>query len=857
MLRSQKSLTLSLAGLAAFFFLNENVMADISGRVFRDFNANGLQDYRSSQEPGLGGITVSCTDASAGSDSTVSSIDPDTLGSYTLTGCKGDARVVFASTLPNDYSSTLSINDNTNVRFVKDGQTNLNYGVNYPVDYCPADPTVLVPAHYAGDGTGSNASLGSLYSFAASSTGRSDPATVAISKSQVGSVWGVAYDNTQQRVYLASYLKRHAGLKNGLGYIYIGSQDINTVSYKNSFDLQGVIPTNTGIPIDVGSVCRSSVCAKDTGNSGITSEYVIPPAPDTLQHDLDSFGKIGKVGLGALELTPDNRQLWAVNLYQRALIKLDATQTINAFPGAVEQYSIESLTGTPACSGGVLRPFGLTFYRDKGYLGTVCDASISKQASDLKAYVLSFDPKQIIDGFSTVASINLNYNRGGDTASAANSIWAYFQWHPWLDKWSDFKIPTDYTALYYAEPILSDITFTDDGGLNVSLMDRFGDQMGQNQYLPISNYYRAVEPRSFGDLIHFCLDSSGTYRIEGTAQCPTTHSYNTTLGVNNNGEFYEDMAGDGVKESTIGSAVYWRGAQKILATVYDPHDGAHDTSSGDANSLYTQGITWLGSDNGDHFSFYQIYGNIPGGQGKANGLGELEMLCPEAPIEIGNRVWADANHDGIQDAGEAGLANVKVQLLSKTTVIATATTDSAGTYYFSSAAGTSTTNKIYGLSQLAPNTDYTIKVPSDITVNGESYQLTNPMRGKSLLLDSNALATGEVPVEATELPMSGANNETFDIGYIPINTDVALTKTVDKPKAKRGETVSYTLEVSNTGPSIANNIEITDELPNGLIYSMPPYTASQGNFNANTGKWSVGTVNVNAKATLTLNMIVK
>lgn len=857
MLRSHISLTQLLSGLVAFLSLNQLVAADISGVVFRDFNANGVQNYSSPQEPGIGGIAVTCTDTNGGTGTALSSIDPNNLGSYTLTGCTGDVRVVFAPNLVNDYSSTLSINDNTNVRFVKDGQTELNYGINYPVDYCPVDPTILVPAHYAGDGTGSNSSLGGLYSFAASSTGRSTDPAVAITKGTVGTVWGVAYDNTQQRVYLSSYLKRHTGLKNGLGSIYIATENNSALNYETNFDLQGVIPSNTGIAIDLGTVCRSAVCANNAGNSGIASEYIIPPAPDTFQHDLDSFGKIAKTGLGALELTPDNTELWAVNLYQRALIKLDATQAINTFPGSVEQYTLDSLAGTPACVGGVLRPFGLTFYRDKGYLGTVCDASISKQASDLKAYVLSFDPKQIIDGFSTVVSINLDYNRGGDTDSATNHIWGYFQWHPWLDTWSDFNIPTEYTALYYAEPILSDITFTDDGSLNISLMDRFGDQMGQKQYLPVSASYKPIEARSFGDLLHFCKDSTGNYYVEGTPQCPTTHSTKSTLGVSNNGEFYEDRSGDGVKESLEGSSLYWPGTQRILSTVIDPHDSAYNAGPGDLDSYYTQGITWLSSVNGDHLNYYQIYGNVLGGQGKTNGLGELELLCPEAPLEIGNRIWIDANRDGIQDAGEAGLVNVKVQLLSGTAVIATATTDSTGTYYFSSANGNSTTHKIYGLSQLKPNTDYTIKVPSDISAAGESYHLTSINRGNNSSLDSNALATGEVPVKAAELPMSGANNETFDIGYIPVNADLSISKTIDKTKAKRGESITYTIEVNNAGPSVATNVELTDQLPMGLIYSIPPYTASQGSFDSSTGKWTVGTVNVGAKASLSLNMIVK
>ena len=37
---------------------------------------------------------------------------------------------------------------------------------------------------------------------------------------------------------------------------------------------------------------------------------------------------------------------------------------------------------------------------------------------------------------------------------------------------------------------------------------------------------------------------------------------------------------------------------------------------------------------------------------EANGLGDLELLCDQAPIEIGNRVWLDLNGNGVQDPDE-------------------------------------------------------------------------------------------------------------------------------------------------------------------------------------------------------------
>ena len=49
---------------------------------------------------------------------------------------------------------------------------------------------------------------------------------------------------------------------------------------------------------------------------------------------------------------------------------------------------------------------------------------------------------------------------------------------------------------------------------------------------------------------------------------------------------------------------------------------------------------------------------------------------------IGDRVWLDQNQNGQQDAGEVGAANITVQLLVGSTVIATTVTDANGNYSF-------------------------------------------------------------------------------------------------------------------------------------------------------------------------------
>jgi len=89
--------------------------------------------------------------------------------------------------------------------------------------------------------------------------------------------------------------------------------------------------------------------------------------------------------------------------------------------------------------------------------------------------------------------------------------------------------------------------------------------------------------------------------------------------------------------------------------------------------------------------------------GKAGGLGDLEALCDDAPIEIGNRVWVDSDANGIQDPDEASLSGVTVNLYNQSgTQIGTTTTDADGEYYF----GGVTDRNLAGGQSLTPNTAY-------------------------------------------------------------------------------------------------------------------------------------------------------
>jgi choice-of-anchor A domain-containing protein/uncharacterized repeat protein (TIGR01451 family) len=61
------------------------------------------------------------------------------------------------------------------------------------------------------------------------------------------------------------------------------------------------------------------------------------------------------------------------------------------------------------------------------------------------------------------------------------------------------------------------------------------------------------------------------------------------------------------------------------------------------------------------------------------------LTCPLVNVEasIGDKVWLDADKDGIQDSGETGVSNVTVKLYDcKNNLISTTTTNSSGNYLF-------------------------------------------------------------------------------------------------------------------------------------------------------------------------------
>ena len=120
--------------------------------------------------------------------------------------------------------------------------------------------------------------------------------------------------------------------------------------------------------------------------------------------------------------------------------------------------------------------------------------------------------------------------------------------------------------------------------------------------------------------------------------------------------------------------------------------------------------------------------------------------------------------------------------------------------------------------------------------------------------DATGTISNSATVSAAEADPAPANNTAaVDVEVeepAPTRADLSISKTVDDGSASEGDRVRYTIEVTGLGPGTATGIVVVDVLPETLAFVEA--TASQGTYEADTGRWSVGTVARDATATLEL-----
>ncbi len=719
---------------------------DVEGTVWQDTKPNGVRDTATPREAGIQGVTVTLyanDDTSAGTATTGAD------GSYAVTPSKpGPWRLEF-TTLPKDYvAGTETAADNgSSVRFVSAAGPDNNLAVNLLGDYCQADPQFVISCFSMGraDQAVARSAVSKLANKARGYEGGPFWSSYqsAATADQVGAVYGLGYQPSSSSWFTSSFVKRFVGVGP------LGTSGI----YKN------------GAPF---------IKLADYGIDAGTDPHTLTQAVRFNNHDPATFAAVGKMGLGDLDVSVDGTKLYSVNMNTKQLVSIPITRAgalnvastssvvTNAVPSATEigLFDIPSA----GCAPGSWRPMGIGLRGTTVFVGGVC--------SDQNVHVHSLDPAT---GTWTadVATFNVGFVRQGNET---------------FNAWDD----TESSRWNYPQPMLSDIVF-DGQDIVLGLRDRYGDQTGFNTLTTNTASTTRYRTQSAGDTLRACWNGGG-WTLENAGTCGTRTSTQTAYNVNDGpggGEYYTEddllqynynAAGD----ATMVDRLSWHKnmSEGGLATVAS--SGELATTFMDPLDCTSQGVAWFDNGTGKRTQSFQYdsserckHGDAtirPEGFGKANGMGDIESLCDEAPFEIGNRVWADLDKDGRQDANEPALAGVIVELYDTdgVTLLGTAVTDAKGNYVFSNAVGTDRGDAKYGIAALKPQTNgYVIKVPAGQTVLDKmtTTSTTAPAAaadGTATDSDSNGTVVAVNGATAiVNTGIAGTNDHTIDFGFSP------------------------------------------------------------------------------------------
>ena len=203
---------------------------------------------------------------------------------------------------------------------------------------------------------------------------------------------------------------------------------------------------------------------------------------------------------------------------------------------------------------------------------------------------------------------------------------------------------------------------------------------------------------------------------------------------------------------------------------------------------------------------------------------------------VGDLVWDDTNHNGIQDAGESGVSGVGVQLL-----------DTDGNAVAGESA-TTNADGYYHICGIAPG-NYIIKFNKDDFPAG--YILSPKDQGGNDNKDSDADNNGQT-VETTL--DAGENDTSWDAGIYKA-IDLSLIKEANATEVNAGDNVRFTITVHNDGPAEATGVVAKDVVPNG--YSNISNPSSGASVSGSTVTISVGTLANGASKSFTFEATVE
>lgn len=702
----------------------------IDGVVFSDVNNNGLINP---SEVGLvdvlvqaynqNGVLVGNTNSgSDGSFSFVNLTDGDMI------------RLVFYPG-SNHSSGLMGADNGSSVQFVQVPACNVSFGLVSDENFCN-EKTEIVTTCFVQGTTDTNQGEATIVGIEYGFNSTSPPRKLA-SHGETGSIWGLAWKNSTKEIFSAAFVKQHAGL--------------------TSFGHDAIfrtIPSGNGFSTSLFT--KLSTLGQQVGTLSVTDVS-----------NCDFGAQVGRIGLGAMVTSADEKHLYVVNLYNNTLVKLP---TLSPNSGNTVSYQIPD----PGCSNGEYHAFALKYHGGKVYVGVTCTAETAKLESLSSANIYEFDPSN--GNFSLI--FTTNYLKG---------------------YWYDY--PSD--GLGHSH-WLTDIDFTDDGNMLISLSDRLG-----HRYCKASTS-RLDEQKP--DLL-MVWNNNGTWQLENNGKAGLLSG----TGIDNGqgpggGEFFgfDHWITNPLyhPETAIGSIFVMPGTNSVVASVFDPETNSY---SGGLHRYNTQ----TGAKDGSKELYTR---DIDIAFGKATGFGEIVATCGLPEIEIGNLVWNDINDNGIQDANEKGFNGLTINLMNENCqILASTETDVKGNYVFNN------NNVLGGINR---NKTYYISIDSkhspikklEYVIDGIYYSMTQNVGGFPLI---NSDATNIASCDVALIPVNVTKTDhNFDIGLKPsgqcalkIENTILNTQPIGVNDA-----VLFEISVSNLGGTLITDAEVQVKLPKGYKF---------------------------------------
>jgi SdrD B-like domain len=844
-----KHITRLFATFLLFSLVVSSLHAQVSGRVYKEYNANGTWDSTATYlDQGRAGTKVDVYDSKGvlkGSALT------DADGKYTIPNVTGNLRVHISP--PAYYTDGFITKKNqasqSSIQFVKAPATNVDLGINFADDYCGDNPKMVVACYAVGIGGQSEDAVVTI-PYNASGT---DPSLKTMMNSPMqfmGSVWGGAYQKESGSFFSSAFMKRHAAF---------GAGGPSAIYVTEDADQPAIAQTSVYIKLsdfgyNVGTDPHPRGALSDYNYQMDTGSVVI----DNIKYS--SFDLVGKMSLGDIDFTNDGEYLFVANLWNCKIYRIHVGNPHK--PGSqitaadIVEYDIPH--PWDEVNVGFARPFGFCARQGKMYVGIICDAMHTQNRNDLKARIYEMTPDNVSNpNWTLLIDFPLTYTKGiatGELPTQSN------KWYPWTKTnapWYSPSLPAYLTTKYvsYPMPMLSDIEIDADGSMVVAFMDRFAHQTRLGGTDAFGNHHGTYgfDPRIGGDILRIGK-CNGVWTLENNGSvCGGTPS----IGQNNNegpggGEFYQ---GDGNynlghQELSVGSLAFLPGSREMIVASTDPI------------GPYSAGMTWLNNETGAKNRAYEVLeglsaliANAPVAYGKAASIGDVNMVCKVSPLEIGNRLWRDDDGDGIQDAGESGITDVVLHLVNADNqIVGRDTTDINGVYSFNHFNVVDTLGARPNRLGVQPKTKYTIRVKGKAGAAATTSSIAQPIKGGRVaaaarvavvdslnnggkliddailgnsnagtgpfqdLVDSDGIISGLDGIITMTTEAVGESNHSYDFAYCPLpKLNLVAQKATCDP---------VTDKVMNNGSITLSDIQFAKKVAYslGTVYTGPLFT---------------------------------